>query len=62
LFINFARKKRVKEEKLKAANKYMWALIDGVEEKVDECICIPFFLIVDLLLDLEYLCIIIFIF
>ncbi len=34
--------KRAKEEKLKAENKYMWALVDGAEEKVDECICICF--------------------
>jgi DNA topoisomerase-1 len=35
-------KKRAREEKLKAEDKYMWALVDGVKEKVDECICICF--------------------
>jgi hypothetical protein len=38
----FQEKKRAKEEKLKAEEKYMWALVDGVKEKVDECICICF--------------------
>jgi len=28
-------KKRAREEKLKVENKYMWTLVDGVEEKVD---------------------------
>jgi hypothetical protein len=41
--INFARKKRANEEKLEAENKYMWAFVDCVEEKVDECISILFF-------------------
>ena len=27
-------KKRLKEEKLKQEEKYMWALVDGVKEKV----------------------------
>jgi hypothetical protein len=42
LFVNFAGKKKEREEKLKVEDKYMWALVDGVEEKVDECICICF--------------------
>jgi hypothetical protein len=35
-------KKKAREEKLKAEDKYMWAFIDGVEENVDGCICICF--------------------
>jgi hypothetical protein len=43
LSVNFLQeKKRAREEKLKAEDKYMWALVDGVKEKVDECICIGF--------------------
>jgi hypothetical protein len=36
------KRKRAREEKLKAEDKYMWALYDGVKDKVDECICIYF--------------------
>jgi hypothetical protein len=35
-------KKNAKEEKQKVENKYMWALVDCMEEKVDECTCICF--------------------
>jgi hypothetical protein len=35
-------KKRAREEKQKVEDKYMSTLVDGVEEKVDECICIYF--------------------
>jgi hypothetical protein len=34
--------KKAREEKLKVENNYMWAFVDCVEEKVDECICIYF--------------------
>jgi len=34
----FQEKKRAKEEKLKAEEKYMWALVDGVKEKVDKSV------------------------
>lgn len=31
-------KKALKEEKLKQEEKYMWAVVDGVKEKVTSCI------------------------
>lgn len=30
-------KKAMKEEKLKQEEKYMWAIVDGVKEKVRSC-------------------------
>lgn len=37
-------KKAVKEEKMKQEEKYMWAIVDGVKEKVTQLRCFLVFL------------------